>query len=227
MARKCPNPDCTRSFVHRTRREGWERIFCRIFFRAYTCRNCGVRFVAPKSFAEMRTQIYGCSAVAVIGIAVMVSQFGVLTSALHGVFLPGSGSESGGEPSPVERAAWFARSPEERADIARAAKEKTILAVGLHREGVYVDEESGRKIVRALERPDDPIYKIVRRAFRNAGVPDWLVNRSLRDWSKGKSALEIGQEWIQQGVDVSGIVRDVEGQGIPARRLMQEKDTGR
>lgn len=72
---------------------------------------------------------------------------------------------------------------------------------------------------------DDPVIQLIIEVFKNADVPEPLILESLKDWTDGKPVLEIGQDWQQKGIKIPDVVRRAEGQGLPVRRLMQEKDT--
>lgn len=46
-------------------------------------------------------------------------------------------------------------------------------------------------IVRRLTRPDDPIRQLIVETFKEVGVPQKLVEESLRDWTLGVNVMNI------------------------------------
>jgi len=105
-------------------------------------------------------------------------------------------------------------------DIAQRAKSEVIQSIALHRSG-----EEGKDVVMKVTGSDDPVFQLVLEVFKNAGVPKQLVEESLRDWTKGVNVLEIGRRWQEKGIDIPTVLRNAEGQGLPVRKLLQEKDT--
>jgi hypothetical protein len=107
-------------------------------------------------------------------------------------------------------------------EIAQRAKSAVMKSIALHRSG-----EEGKDVVTKVTKPDDPVFQLVLEVFKNAGVPQQLVEDSLKDWTKGVNVMEIGRQWQEKGIDIPTVVRQAESQGLPVRKLMQEKDTMR
>jgi len=105
-------------------------------------------------------------------------------------------------------------------EVEQRAKIEVIQSLFLHRSG-----EEGKDVVATVTRPDDPVRQLVIEVFKNAGVSETLVEESLRDWTKGVNVLEIGRRWQEKGIDIPTVVREAESQGLPVRKLLQEKDT--
>jgi len=82
------------------------------------------------------------------------------------------------------------RAQEEEARRIRAIRkrvtEEVVPAIALHRRG-----EEGMDIVRRLTRPDDPIRQLIVETFKEVGVPQKLVEESLRDWTLGVNVMNI------------------------------------
>jgi hypothetical protein len=106
-------------------------------------------------------------------------------------------------------------------EIALRAKELVIWAIAEHRKGTH-----GAVIVNKIRR-DELVYQLILEAFKEKKVPKAVVEESLDDWTKGTNVQEIGRQWQEKGIDIPGLVRQAEGEGLPVRKLMQEKDTGR
>jgi len=111
---------------------------------------------------------------------------------------------------------------EKKQGVVQQAKSQVVQAIALHRSG-----EEGKDVVTKVTNADDPVFQLVREVFKNVGVPGALVEDSLKDWTKGVNVMEIGRRWQEKGIDIPAVVRNAEGQGLPVRRLMQEKDTMR
>jgi len=105
-------------------------------------------------------------------------------------------------------------------EVEQRARTEVIQSLFLHRSG-----EEGKDVVATVTGPDDPVRQLVIEVFKNAGVSETLVEESLRDWTKGVNVLEIGRRWQEKGIDIPTVVRDAESQGLPVRKLLQEKDT--
>lgn len=115
---------------------------------------------------------------------------------------------------------------QEREEIAQKAWRKVRRLIAAHRGEMYLDKDESIKNVKRFAEKDDIIYALVRRVFKKGGVPDALVEESLRDWSRGVNVLEIGARWREQGVDIPKIVREAEAEGLPVREILRKKDTG-
>jgi len=122
----------------------------------------------------------------------------------------------------ARRAILQAEGARRQKEIAQRAKAEVIQSIALHRGG-----EEGKDVVAKVTHPDDPVYQLVLEVFKNTGVPKQLVEESLKDWTKGVNVLEIGRRWQEKGIDIPTAVRNAEAQGLPVRKLLQEKDTMR
>jgi len=222
-------PRCQAVSIRPSHRQGtWEVVYCSLFFlRPYRCAACHWRFVASE---DGRTGVprRALHMLCLVGLTVLGglilafenrSSLSLLPSAIVADRQPGERRRV----QDPRRAALQAQAEARRTkEIEQRAKSQVVQAISLHRSG-----EEGKDVVMKVTRPDDPTRKLVLEVFKNAGVPEQLIEESLKDWTKGVNVLEIGRRWQEKGIDIPTVVRQAESQGLPVRKLLQEKDTMR
>ena len=220
-------PHCRASTIRPSHRKGiGETVYCCLFFlRPYRCTACHQRFVAR---ADGRTGVPR-GAFRILFLVGLTALGGVLLTFENRTslsLLPGPtvADRLLAERRRILNAHQAAIQAEEEArrakEVEQRAKIEVIQSLFLHRSG-----EEGQDVVATVTRPDDPVRQLVIEVFKNAGVSETLVEESLRDWTKGVNVLEIGRRWQEKGIDIPTVVREAESQGLPVRKLLQEKDT--
>ena len=225
-------PHCQAFSTRPSHRRGtWETIYCQLFFlRPYRCTMCQQRFLAREDGRTGVPRRARC-ALFVLGLTALggvLLAFENRPSSLS--FLSSARVAMSDRQDAKRRGASGARRAtsltEEEArrkrEIEQRAKSQIIPAIALHRSG-----EEGTDVVAKVTKSDDPVFQLVFEVFKNAGVSGPVIEESLKDWTKGVNVMEIGRRWQEKGVDIPAVIRNAEGQGLPVRRLMQEKDTMR
>ena len=221
-------PHCQAFSIRPSHRKGpWEAVYCRLFFlRPYRCSACHQRFVARK---DGRTGVPGwvlrtlcLVGLTVLGGVLLAFENRASLSLLPGAIVVDRQSVERRRAQDARRAILQAEGARRQKEIAQRAKAEVIQSIALHRGG-----EEGKDVVAKVTHPDDPVYQLVLEVFKNTGVPKQLVEESLKDWTKGVNVLEIGRRWQEKGIDIPTAVRNAEAQGLPVRKLLQEKDTMR
>lgn len=182
-----PCPSCKSAATRPSRRTRKERWYCvPLGLHAYRRTSCRGRFFVQRAHAHRRRVVLLFAPLFFLGCLLIVIEYRVPNWLLQKIAAP----DAAGLYGDPEVGAGMADQQSKRAhDIARRAKEKVIWAISRHRGG-----EEGIDIVKALSDPNDPIYIPIRKVFRDAAVPDQLVEASLRDWTEGTSVLEIGRQ---------------------------------